>query len=322
MQVSTDLVTISVSLNNMQSVKKYIGYFVIILTLVAFGLYLKYNPAVIEQLKTTKISTIVIVLSMYSFMTYILIRVSKVVLRLSDKELTGKENALLTMYSSVVNFFGPLQSGPGFRIVYLKKKHDIKIKKYINANIVYYLIFTAISGLFLINGLLGIFVTLSLGVFCLILAIIFPSIVRAIPLIGTNKYILGFCDLAEKFRLDVIKLTLLTFSQLLVVSGIYFVELRSIDSTVNFWQALIYGGAANFSLFVSLTPGGLGFRESFLFFSQRLHQINSDTIVAASVLDRALFVLFLALMMLIILMMHGKQLLSVGRAKSSQKSRQ
>ena len=301
----------------MQNLKKYLGYLVIIITIVGFGVYLKLNPAVIDQLRSTKISTIVIVLFLYSFMTGILIIISKVLLRLSDMVLSEKENALMIMYSSVVNFFGPLQSGPGFRVVYLKKKHDINIRKYLSANVVYYSFFALISGSFILSGVISMGYALLLGVLAICIAILSPNVFRYIPVIGSSKYFSNIKEVASKFRKEIVMLALLTATQLVTITGVYFVELKSIDASVQFWQAIIYAGAANLSLFVSLTPGALGFRESFLFFSQRLHQINSDTIVAASILDRALFVLFLALMMLVILLVHGKQLLSVGRIKSS-----
>lgn len=302
----------------MQNLKKYLGYLVILITLVGFAVYLKLNPAVIDQLRSTKISTILIVLFLYSFMTGILVLISKIVLRMSDMVLSDKENTLLTMYSSVVNFFGPLQSGPGFRVVYLKKKHDINIKKYLSANVVYYLFFALVSGAFILSGVFSLTFAMVLGFLAISIAILSPNVFRYIPYIGSSKYLTSLKEVAAKFRKDLFTLACLTAFQLVTITGVYFVELRSIDASVQFWQAIIYAGAANFSLFVSLTPGALGFRESFLFFSQRLHQINSDTIVAASILDRALFVLFLALMMLVILLLHGKQLLSLGRIKSSK----
>lgn len=299
------------------NLKKYLGYVVILITLVAFGLYIKLNPSVIDQLRSTKLITVFVVLFLYSLMTAVLVWVYKVILLLSDMHIANRENVLLTMYTSVVNFFGPLQSGPGFRMVYLKKKHDINIKKYFSANVVYYLFFALVSGVFILSGIVNGWLALLIGVIAAVVVISSPKLFTGIPIVGNNKYIQGLDSLAAKFRKDLYLLLGLTTLQLLTITTVYYVELRSIDSSVNYLQAVIYAGAANFSLFVSLTPGALGFRESFLFFTQRLHQINSDTIIAASILDRALFVLFLALMMLVILAMHGKKLLRLDRSKDS-----
>jgi uncharacterized membrane protein YbhN (UPF0104 family) len=72
---------------------------------------------------------------------------------------------------------------------------------------------------------------------------------------------------------------------------------------------LSYTGAANLALFVSLTPGAIGFRESFLYFSQSLHHITTAQILSANLIDRAVYVIFLLLLLLVVLIMHvGKRL--------------
>ena len=96
-----------------------------------------------------------------------------------------------------------------------------------------------------------------------------------------------------------------TICQLLCVTIIYFVELRAVHTGASFQQSLTYGGAANFALFVSLTPGAIGFREAFLTFSEKLHHISTANIVAANIIDRAVFVAFLGILFLIILAMHA-----------------
>jgi hypothetical protein len=69
-------------------------------------------------------------------------------------------------------------------------------------------------------------------------------------------------------------------------------------------QAVVYGGAANFSLFVALTPGAIGFREAFLEFSRQLHHIPTSGILAASVIDRSVYVAFLGLLFLMTVGLH------------------
>jgi uncharacterized membrane protein YbhN (UPF0104 family) len=90
---------------------------------------------------------------------------------------------------------------------------------------------------------------------------------------------------------------------------IYYTELRSL-SHVSFGQALIYAGAADFALFVSLTPGAIGFRESFLLFSRDLHHIGSGTIAAASLIDRAIYIILLGILFVIALSFHAKSFLT------------
>jgi uncharacterized membrane protein YbhN (UPF0104 family) len=98
-----------------------------------------------------------------------------------------------------------------------------------------------------------------------------------------------------------------TLCQLFVWAVIYYVELRAVHTGASLLQAITYGGAANFALFVSLTPGAIGFREAFLAFSKQLHHISTSGILAASVIDRSVFVVFLGLMALAILGTHANQ---------------
>ena len=111
-----------------------------------------------------------------------------------------------------------------------------------------------------------------------------------------------------------------TLVQVLAVCAVYFVELRSLDPTVTLSQALAYTGAANFALFVALTPGAIGFREAFLLFSQKLHHIPNDIIVAANVLDRAIYILFLGALFVLVLVLHAGSKLQVKKVREATAS--
>ena len=71
-------------------------------------------------------------------------------------------------------------------------------------------------------------------------------------------------------------------------------------------QVISYTGAANFALFVNVTPGAVGIRETFLFFSEKLHHITNAAIIGSNVLDRSVYIIFLAIMFLVLLVVRGK----------------
>jgi uncharacterized membrane protein YbhN (UPF0104 family) len=98
-----------------------------------------------------------------------------------------------------------------------------------------------------------------------------------------------------------------TFLQAGLVCLIYYSELRSVAPATRFSQAIIYTGAANLALFVSLTPGAIGFRESFLVFSRHLHHIGNNTIVAANILDRSVYIVFLLILAVFIFGTHAQR---------------
>jgi uncharacterized membrane protein YbhN (UPF0104 family) len=202
------------------------------------------------------------------------------------------------MYSAVINFFGPLQSGPAFRAVYLKKKHGISLKNYTVATLVYYCFYGGFSLLLLFSSLLKWWLIPLAGI----------AVVSAFA-VGRSKRFkprLEQLDMAGWYYLAAA-----TFAQMVAVVLIYYTELRSVSPGVHFWQALVYTGAANLALFVSLTPGAIGFRESFLVFSRHLHHISGNTIVAANIIDRAMYIVLLLVLALIILATHARQQLGV-----------
>jgi uncharacterized membrane protein YbhN (UPF0104 family) len=233
-------------------------------------------------------------------------------LRMIGKRVGFVENASLTGYSSVVNFFGPLQSGPGFRAAYLKQRHSVSLGKFFYATLVFYGFFAAINaGVILIaialrtpSNLASLIITGSIiagGLVAWLAYRFIPKIhqaFKAIKLTDANFWLIGLGALALS----------------LCTTAAYFLELIHVDPTVNFLQTTVYAAAANLALFVSLTPGAIGFRESFLLLTQQLHQIPSDVVVAASIIDRAFYVVFLLGLFLFLLAIGARAKLRKSKA--------
>ena len=98
-----------------------------------------------------------------------------------------------------------------------------------------------------------------------------------------------------------------TALQLTAQAAIYAIEVRSIDAHVGMGQIISYTGAANFALFAALTPGAIGIREAFLLFTQSLHNIGSTVIIAANVIDRAAYIVFLGGLFLMVFGLHANK---------------
>lgn len=285
------------------------GWGIIVLTVLVFINFIRSNPGVWWQLQKTRPSTIIFVLLGYAAMTGVLTLLYKVMTDICKVNIPAKENMLLTMYSNVVNFFGPLQSGPGFRLVYLKRKYKINVPAYIGVSLLYYVCFAVVSGLMLLSGVFGWWILALFGLAVVSIYFGMPKVLRHPRAKKLIPQILPIKALGVLMMLSIV--------QVFVVAVIYFTELRSLSGGVSFGQAIIYTGAANFALFVSLTPGALGFRESFLYFSRDLHGINESTIVAANILDRGVYVVFLGILFLVILGMHGHKKLTKVVPESS-----
>jgi uncharacterized membrane protein YbhN (UPF0104 family) len=268
--------------------------FVLVVTAVAFIYYFRHHPEVRRQLQQTSFRLLVELLALYLAGIGALALILQATVRLCKISLDGSESLLLTMYSSIVNFFGPLQSGPAFRAVYLKKKYGLMIKQYSVATLVYYFFYAGFSSLFLLSGILNWWL-IPLAAMGLLVG-------WRLPKLGFFKSRFEQIDLNGWYFL-----ALATFLQVAIVGVIYFRELASIAPGTSVSQAIIYTGAANLSLFVSITPGAIGFRETFLLFSQRLHHISDSTIVAASILDRTVYIILMLILAVFIFGTHASR---------------
>lgn len=263
-------------------------------TIAAFIWYFVSHPEVRQQLSQTSLRVMILILALYLMGVVALAFVTIATVRLYKLKLKTEESLLLTMYTAIVNFFGPLQSGPAFRGVYLKKKYNFSLKHYTVATLVYYCFYGGFSVMLLLSTtlkwwLLPISVA---GLGALFIASRTKWLRPRLQGINLNGWYL---------------LALATFAQIVIVTLIYYTELRTVAPGTSFAQAMVYTGAANLALFVSITPGAIGFRESFLVFTQHLHHISDSTIVAANILDRAMYLVLLAILALIIFTTHAKR---------------
>ena len=260
----------------------------------AFAWYLHGHPEIVEQLKNVNPFILALLIICYTVWFGALAVILQLSMRMHGKSMGARENILLSAYSSLINFFGPGQSGPGLRGIYLKKKHGLSIKKYIFATLMYYACYALISAVMLLSGSVAWWLTVL-----------------------TSGAVVGGCAVILKwyakrsslnegpaFARYIGLIFLVTAVQLAAQAVIYFVELQAVSS-VSWSQAISYTGAANFSLFVALTPGAIGIREAFLLFTQNIHHIGSTVIVAANVIDRAAYLVFLGIMALGVFGLHA-----------------
>ncbi|HET8709574.1 MAG TPA: lysylphosphatidylglycerol synthase domain-containing protein [Candidatus Saccharimonadales bacterium] len=276
---------------------------VLLATIGAFTYYFVKHPEAIRQLGDIAAWQLALIFGLYLVFVWSIALILEATVTLCRATIPVRDSVLITMWSSIINFFGPLQSGPAFRAVYLKKVHGISLKNYGIASLLYYGFYAAFSGLFLVSGLIPWPVMLGVIVLGIAVALIFLRLpvklarqIRTLPLRETYK------------------LALATLIQVSVMAAIYTVELKSIDSHIAVQQAIVYTGAANFALFVSLTPGAIGFREAFLVFSENLHHIDHATILAASVLDRSAYIVLLGVLFLAASSMHLQDRFTVKKS--------
>lgn len=214
--------------------------------------------------------------------------------RWCDAAVGGREGLLLTVYSTVANFFGPLQSGPGVRAAYLKAKVGVRLRDFTMATLVYYLAFGAVNVSLLFARALPWLTALGLVLTAVLVAVVAW---RA----GAGR------------RATTAAIAAVTAVQALLMAVVYGVELNAVAGPgADALQSLVYSASANLSLFVSITPGAIGFREAFLGFAQSLHGVGFDAIIAAGIVDRAFYVLFLGALFLLSSLLNLRAMFSAG----------
>lgn len=285
-------------------IKKYLkavlAMLIVALTIGVFAYYISKHPEIIDQLRNMPVGTAAAILGLYMVFMLCLAWIQRATLELCDIKLGRKESALLVSYSSIINFFGPLQSGPAFRAAYLKKKHNVNLKQYTVATLLYYGFYALFSALFIATYFIGLWALLIIVAAVALAPVMlrFPMVLKLIP----AKF--------RKLKLQTIgHLAAATLAQVCTLAVIFYIELNAVAEKVALIPSLIYTGTANFALFVSITPGAIGFREAFLVFTQGLHDISNTVIVAANVLDRSVYLVFMALLALIVFGLHAGDML-------------
>jgi uncharacterized membrane protein YbhN (UPF0104 family) len=292
--------------------KLMLALVIIAVTVVAFAYYLATHPETVAQIRRLPPATLVVLLILYAaaFLAYVLI--TRASLWAYKKMMSRQENLLFNAYSSLINFFGPGQSGPAFRGVYLKKRHGLEVKKYLLITLIYYAFLAILSAFIMFVGSRPWWQTVLL-----MLAVGGASFVfiRRYQRRAQGSATKGLYAPAIGLLLGA------TVLQLVLLSAIYYIELHNVGAGASLGQLLAYTGVSNFALFVALTPGAIGIREAFLVFSQGLHGIDASTIVAANVIDRAVYLVFLGLLFVMVISMHAKEKLKVKELEIAQKQK-
>lgn len=281
-------------------IKTILGIVVLVATVLLFINYGRTHPGTFSQITEIGLPTLFLVLLLYLLFVGTNAVILFINIRMCSRKISYSDGFLLTAYSTLVNFFGPLQGGPGFRAVYVKKKFGISLKSFGIASLFYYGFYAIFSLCLLLMGFSQTWIGL----------VVFAT-VGASTLIFIRKR-LKSSEAKSLIHPKLIAIVaLVTLVQVFIISLIYFTELRSLDASISFKQALIYTGAANFGMFVSLTPGAIGIRESFLLFAERLHHIPESTVLAASLMDRAIYFIFLGGIFILVSLFHVQKRLAV-----------
>lgn len=295
-------------------VRLALGLLLIVATIAVFAYYLAGHVSLLRELKNISPAVGIWLIVLYAAWLGALVLILHACLYVCRRAVSIEENVLLNAYSTLTNFFVPGQGGIAVRGVFLKKKHNLRVRDYVTSMILYYSCYALVSAFMLLTPSRPWWQTI-LGLLAVGLAV----------LIGTRWYMRKLQSQKDALNINpasIAYLLLATIIQAVVQVAIYAVELHTVNHDIALGQVVTYTGAANFALFVALTPGAIGIRETFLVFSQGLHHISTSNIVSASIIDRAVFLVFLGLLFILTLSLHAKNKLQVSKVTVEQNALQ
>lgn len=291
-------------------VRLALGLLLIVATIAVFAVYLHGHTNLLRELRHVSPVTAVWLLVLYGAWLGALVLILQAALYICRSSVSVEENILLNAYSTLTNFFIPGQGGIALRGVYLKKKHNLRVRDYVTSMLLYYACYAIVSAFMLL--------TPSRPWWQSILGIL---VVAGAVVLGVRWYMRRLQPQKDGLNIhlpSIVFLLVATIVQAVIQVVIYLVELHSVNRSISLSQVITYTGAANFALFVALTPGAIGIRETFLVFSQSLHHISTANIVDASIIDRAIFLVYLGLLFALTLVLHAKNKLQVSKTNDPQ----
>ena len=225
------------------------------------------------------------------------------------------EYVSLSAIGSLSNLVFPFGGGLGVKVVYLRVLHGLDAARFaIRSTGLYSVVFCAnsLAGLLLMadrrHTPFGMTVCLFLAAVALLTT---ASITTPVWRFCRERFkLLGpsvgriFEELHEIGRLrgDLIRLFAVLFGNIIVFGYVTYIEFAALgsgagaDFSVSFRDSVLLSVIGSFSLLVSVTPAGLGVRESISILVGRCMGISEAQVLAVCLLDRAVNLVVLAVM--------------------------
>ena len=247
--------------------KKYLNIATLLILAIFAVFYLKNHTNLFSEFSKIPIYIFIVILLLNFLQLIAISRVFISVLHLNKIKLTFKTSLILNSNSLVLNFFMPGQAGPVYRGYYLKEKHNLKVLDYTISTIVYYAVYGAVA-----------VCLLMFGIFPVLPAVLSTVLILISGYLLTLRYLHNITGkrlfVSGKILINLISNTVL---QLFLAAIIYFIEIHFIKHGVKIREVLSYTAVAALSLFVSLTPAGIGIR-AVSYTHLRAHETRHDLV--------------------------------------------
>lgn len=282
--------------------KKIIIYIVLAVLLIMFVLKSNFDFSRILNMKLSDFMLLSFVILVSYVNTFFAIDIQFRMLKVKE---SVSNVALLSMATNILNYL-PAKGGMLSLGTFLKVKKNVPLNKFVFTTMLIYIIVTVVT---LILSLFFIFDDKMLyfynqinftyvALFCVVSAVLTYISYRIAKRNRDNKlsqYYLLF--VSNRKMINENKMNLL-YTVLAIIAGITLFSVRMYISfgiagmEISVYNAFLIGIIANLSFFLSFTPGGLGVKEGFVAGISYLLFADAGIGVVASLIDRAVNLLF------------------------------
>ena len=297
--------------------KKILGNVLTVIILALFAWYFTQNIQDFKILLDINILHVILLFVIGLLMIVANSVFMKVCLSLFGRKIDIHESIRVTLISTAGNFFAPAGSGLGFRAVYLKKRHKLPYSDYISITLCNYVIVFMISAMLGLVGLwaaqggvptssaypLYVFFAGLLTISTVLLFVRFrerETVDTEGGAIARVKQVLvrmskGWTVVLSNKKVLVGLIGIVVANAVLSVVQAYIV-LESVGITISFGGLILYGILGALSLFINITPGNLGVKESVYVVFSGVIGLSTAQILSAAVVERVVtFVMIAAL---------------------------
>lgn len=281
--------------------KKLVSTFLTIVILTLIAIYLYKNREVFSILKDVQISTIIVVIAIQIFVVSLNALLEQRILKMLGTEISYS-NSLLLQYAA--NFLNKILSNGGmfFRGYYLKKILKLSYSKYISAITGFYIInflvysvvgFFSLILIYLQRGSYNLLVTLF---FVLLLGVTLFLVLWKKEVRLSEKYyltrvvneILKGWEIIKQNPKELLYFTFLTTLMLLVAVIQMIVLYHGLGANLSILSSVFMTTIGIVTIFINLTPDGIGIKEGIYMFSSKLIGVNSEIVLLGSLVARAI----------------------------------
>jgi len=285
----------------MKKHKKIIINIITVLVFLLIAIYLYKNKSVFQYLKNLNFSFVFLVIFTQIVTVLCTALLNKQIINISQKKVSYKECVLLQYTNNFLNKI-ITKGGTIFRGYYLKEMYGFAYSRYVSTLAGLYIISFLSYSFFGIVSLVIIYLKLhvyniSILLFFTVLFVVtlFLISTKAKVKLNRKKRILNLIgnllDGWEEIKKNPKELLILlgiTLILLLISILQTIVIYKGLGSDLGFIESMYMSTISIITIFINITPGGIGVKEGIYMFSSRLIGMNPDIIVLGSLIGRVI----------------------------------